>query len=177
DRGQGRPGADGHRFRRTGRSSRDDRFPQPGTGAALRHRRGGGPPQRPGGVLQAPQPGRGRAPPPPRGRRMTSRPTLAERWGPWPAIAFTGALALLIAGVLMGLVNEATYRFQRTRELAVQADILGRSVSAALAFQDRQAAQEYVDALGANPEIETAGVYDEKGELIARYGRAGHDPP
>jgi signal transduction histidine kinase/CheY-like chemotaxis protein len=108
---------------------------------------------------------------------MNRRATLAERWGALPAIAATGALALLIAGVLMGLVNEATYRYQRTNELGVQADILARSVSAALAFQDSQAAQEFLEALGANPEIAAAAVYDEKAEQVAAFARAGAGPP
>jgi signal transduction histidine kinase/ActR/RegA family two-component response regulator len=102
---------------------------------------------------------------------LRSRPKFIARWGPWPAIAAVGAIALLAAGVLMGSVNETAYRTQRTRELEVQADTLARSVSAALAFDDRQAAQEYLDALGANPDIETAAVYDEKGELVAGLER------
>jgi signal transduction histidine kinase/ActR/RegA family two-component response regulator len=108
---------------------------------------------------------------------VSARPTFAARWGPWPAIAAFGAVALLLAGVLMGLVNETAYRVQRTRELAVQGDILARSVSAALAFQDSQTAQEYLDALGANPEIETAAVYDEKDQLVASFSRAARTPP
>ena len=108
---------------------------------------------------------------------MKSRPSFVARWGPWPAIAAFGAIALLAAGVLMGAVNEAGYRTQRTRELAVQADILARSVSAALAFDDTQAAQEYVDALGANPDIETAAVYAENNDLIASLTRTTARPP
>jgi signal transduction histidine kinase/ActR/RegA family two-component response regulator len=108
---------------------------------------------------------------------MIRRSTIAARWGPWPAIAATGALALLIAGVLMGLVNEATYRAQRTREMAVQGDIVAHSVSAALAFQDTPAAQEYVEALGANPELQIAAVYDEHNALVASFTRGGESPP
>ena len=108
---------------------------------------------------------------------MRPRPTFSARWGPWPAIAICGALVLLIAGILMGVVNEAAYRQQRTRELAVQADILARSVSAALAFDDRQTAQEYVDALASSPEIETAAVYDDRQLMIASLAKTRQQPP
>ncbi len=101
----------------------------------------------------------------------------AARWRPWPLAAIAGAVALLIAGVVMGLVSEAGFRSQRLHSIAVQADILAASLAAPLAFDDRKAAQEYVDALSANSEIQVAGVYNELGELTARFGRAGAEPP
>ena len=91
--------------------------------------------------------------------------------------AIAGAAALLIAGVLMGLVSETGYRTQRLHETAVQADILAASLAAPLAFDDRQAAQEYVDALSANADLQAAGVYNETGKLTARFGRGGAQPP
>ena len=102
---------------------------------------------------------------------------MAARWRPWPAAAIAGATALLIAGVLMGLVSEANYRSQRLHETVVQADILAASLAAPLAFDDRQAAQEYVDALSANPDIQAAGVYSETGALAATFGRNRSHPP
>ena len=102
---------------------------------------------------------------------------MAATWRPWPLAAIAGAVALLIAGVAMGLVSESGYRSQRLHSTAVQADILAASLAAPLAFDDRKAAQEYVDALSANTDIQTAGVYNEMGELTARFGRAGAQPP
>ena len=101
----------------------------------------------------------------------------AARWRPWPLGAIAGAVALLIAGLVMGLVSEAGYKSQRLHSTAVQADILAASLAAPLAFDDRKAAQEYVEALSANSDIEVAGVYNEMGELTARFGRAGAQPP
>ena len=103
--------------------------------------------------------------------------SMAARWRPWPVAAVAGAAALLIAGVLMGLVSEASYRNQRLHETAVQADILAASLAAPLAFDDRQAAQEYVDALSANADLQAAGVYNETGRLVARFARGGGGPP
>jgi signal transduction histidine kinase/ActR/RegA family two-component response regulator len=102
---------------------------------------------------------------------------MAARWRPWPLAAIAGAVALLIAGVLMGLVSEASYRSQRLHETAVLANVLAASLAAPLAFDDRQAAQEYVDALSANSDIQAAGVYNETGALTAKYGRSGAQPP
>ena len=79
-----------------------------------------------------------------------------DRWRPWPLAAVMGAGALLVAGAVMGLVSESSYRTQRIHEIAVQADILAASLAAPLAFDDRQAAQEYVGALTANPDIQSA---------------------
>jgi signal transduction histidine kinase len=91
-------------------------------------------------------------------------------------LALVGALALVAVGLMMGLYNEQTYRAQKTREVAVQAQILAASVTAALAFDDRKVAQEYVEALSANPEVEAVGVYDTQGSLLAGYARTGAAP-
>jgi signal transduction histidine kinase/ActR/RegA family two-component response regulator len=77
----------------------------------------------------------------------------------------------------MGLYGEQLYRDQRARETRVQAGIIAASVSAALAFDDAQTTQEYLNALRANPDLEAAGVYDETGALVAGYSRQGSQPP
>jgi len=92
-------------------------------------------------------------------------------------LALLGAVTLLVVGLLMGVYNERLYRTQKAREVAVQARILGASVAAALVFEDKSTAQEYVDALRLNPEVEAAGVYDSAGGLLAAYTRAGAVPP
>ena len=55
---------------------------------------------------------------------------MAARWRPWPVAAIAGAAALLIAGLLMGLVSETSYRSQRLHEATVQANILAASLAA-----------------------------------------------
>jgi len=92
-------------------------------------------------------------------------------------LALVGALALVTMGLVMGVYNERAYRIQKTREVAVQAQILAASITAALAFDDRKVAQEYVEALRANPEVEAAGVYDTTGQRVAGYARTGAAPP
>jgi signal transduction histidine kinase len=109
---------------------------------------------------------------------MTRSETLFQQFGLkfTLTLALLGATALLIVGLLMGVYNERLYRAQKAREVAVQAQILGASVGAALVFEDRTVAQEYIDALRLNPEVEAASVYDVSGRRLAAYARAGAAP-
>jgi signal transduction histidine kinase len=94
-----------------------------------------------------------------------------------PAAALVAAILLLFAGIALGFYNERFYDEQKAREASVQAAILASTVTAALAFDDRQAAQEYVSALSANPEIIAAGVYDDSGTLFASFVRGDERVP
>jgi signal transduction histidine kinase len=91
-----------------------------------------------------------------------------------PAVALLSALVLLCAGIGLSLYVDRTYQAQRVAAVSAQARILAATATAALDFGDKQAAQEYMDALGANPEITDAGLYQTSGALFASYPR---DPP
>ena len=97
-------------------------------------------------------------------------------WRPLPRFAMVGAALILLTGFAAGLYNEEIYRINRAREVAAQARILAASVTAALAFDDNATAQQYVNALRANPEVEAAGVYDEHGVRVASYAKDGVPP-
>ena len=92
------------------------------------------------------------------------------------SFALAAAVMLLIAGLLLGVANEQARRGERLRELGVQAEILAASVSAALVFDDRTAAQEYVDALKVNPQLRAAGVYPTQGPLFAGFSTGARIP-
>lgn len=94
-----------------------------------------------------------------------------------PAIAVGVAVVLLLAGLSMVAFNENLSKIEKLRDVTVQAKILSGSVTAALAFDDAKLAQEYVDALGANPDVEAVGVYGQNGKLVAGYARLGAKPP
>jgi PAS domain S-box-containing protein len=94
-----------------------------------------------------------------------------------PVVAIGMAVGLLLIGLSMAVYNEDQSKVEKLREVTVQANILSGSVTAALAFDDSKLAQEYVDALGVNPDVEAAGVYDLPGNLAAGFGRAGAKPP
>jgi signal transduction histidine kinase len=92
-------------------------------------------------------------------------------------LALSAVLALLVAGVTTALYLEGSYKAQKVNEVTVQAKILAATVTAALAFNDRPAAQEYVNALKANAEVRAAALYDAGGSLFVSYSRRNDQPP
>ncbi len=93
-----------------------------------------------------------------------------------PLVAIGGAIMLFCAGLAVATLNEVAFRAQAVRESRVQAQMLAASVTAALAFEDPTAAQEYVESLHVNPQIESGGIYDASGRLVASYTRPGAQP-
>jgi len=80
-------------------------------------------------------------------------------------------LSLLLAGLWVIYQNEQSYRQEQQRAARVQAEILAASVTAALDFGDKAAAQESADALRANPQVQVAGIYDANGNRFVGYTR------
>ena len=87
------------------------------------------------------------------------------------AAALVAAVVLVLAGIGLSLWFERTYEQQKSEEIGAQARILAATSTAALTFNDRQAAREYVNALAANPDVETAAIYDTHGALFAGFSR------
>ncbi len=92
-----------------------------------------------------------------------------------PAIALLGAAMVSIAGIFGALYEDQLYKAQKIDEVTIQARILAASVTAALAFDDSTAAQQYTNALKANPELDLAVVYDGRGRVVAQFSRRGAD--
>jgi signal transduction histidine kinase/ActR/RegA family two-component response regulator len=92
-------------------------------------------------------------------------------------VASIGAVGLILASLTITLLNESIYRSRRVSSLTAQAEVMAGTVEPALVFADPQAAQDAVAALQANPGMEAAGVYDEAGGLVARYGKGRAAPP
>lgn len=95
----------------------------------------------------------------------------------FPIVALASLLVLLIAGVAIAVVNEQSLKVQTAREAGAQADLLASAVSGALAFDDVQAAQDYVDAVQVNPNVLAAAIYDENNQLVASFAREGEVIP
>lgn len=93
------------------------------------------------------------------------------------ALAYACALAVLAAGLIIGAVNENAMSRQKLRDLDVQASTFARGVAAPLMFEDATAAAENAVALGQNPDVDAAGVYNEAGALIASFKRDGAAAP
>ena len=88
-------------------------------------------------------------------------------WSPSVIAALAAAAVLLAAGVLMAVYQEQLYSAQQVRAVREQAQILAGSVTAAVVFDDHNAAQEYVDALRVNPELQAAV------HVLAAWARLG----
>jgi signal transduction histidine kinase len=91
--------------------------------------------------------------------------------------ALLAAVLLFAAGLMMARYEDQLYSAQQLKDVSEQARILAASVTAAIAFDDRSAAQEYISALSVNPELLAAGVYDNKGQRIAQFLRPGASLP
>ena len=92
--------------------------------------------------------------------------------------ALVVAIVLVIAGVAMAFYIDRFTTEQKIDEVNVQARILASTVTAALQFGDKAAAQEYVNALRTNPEIQVVSVYDADGHLFVSDAKtAGRLPP
>lgn len=104
--------------------------------------------------------------------------TLARPRFGWPMFAaLLAAAVLLAAGFWMARYEDQLYSSEQLKEISEQARILAASVSAAVAFEDRAAAQEYIQALAVNPELQSAAIYDGKGVRIAQFIRPGATLP
>ena len=87
------------------------------------------------------------------------------------AAAMIAAGLLVAAGLGVAAYNEGQFRAQAAREAQVQANILAASLTAVVAFNDTDDAEQYLSALRANPEIEAAGLYGPTGVLLSGYRR------
>ena len=101
---------------------------------------------------------------------------LRTGWSLSVIAALAAAVILLAAGILMAVYQEQLYSGQQVKSVREQAEILAASATAAILFGDHSAAQEYVDALRANPELLGAAVYGANGRQMAGFARGTHLP-
>ena len=104
-------------------------------------------------------------------------PSKSKGWSPSVIGALLAAAVLLAAGILMAVYQEQLYTSQQVKSVREQAQILAASAAAAILFDDHAAAQEYVDALRVNPELQGAAVYGKNGRLMAGFARGTRLPP
>jgi signal transduction histidine kinase/DNA-binding response OmpR family regulator len=88
-------------------------------------------------------------------------------------IATTSTVAVLVACTVLAGFDFVTFRRGVTEALRTRADIVGSSSTAALAFADRQAAEELLSALQADPHVVAASIFDKSGQRFADYVRPG----
>jgi signal transduction histidine kinase/CheY-like chemotaxis protein len=94
-------------------------------------------------------------------------------WQTAPAAIFIVALLILATGFAIIFQNEASFRAARDRQAQVAAQVLARSVEAAVDFGDPATAQQAVDAFRVNPQVRYVGVFDRTGRVLAAYDPSG----
>jgi len=90
-------------------------------------------------------------------------------------IMLTCISALLLAGIVLVVWGQVTFRRNMVRQLSIQAQMTAENCKAALAFEDATDAEETLKALSAEPSIIFAQVNTKSGEHFANYYRDGID--
>jgi signal transduction histidine kinase/ActR/RegA family two-component response regulator len=96
---------------------------------------------------------------------------MTASWRFTPILAIALAVLLLGMGLLLVVYDEQAYRRQETTDAQAEARILAETVTAALSFDDRAAANEYVAALEGDEDVRAAAIYGGDGKLFASYAR------
>src|SRR5262245_3204474 len=89
----------------------------------------------------------------------------------------TNVVAMLFMCTAIFVHDVVVFRRATLRSLSTLADIVGSNCTAALAFNDRDAARETIEALAMQGHVRAAAVYSRQGELFVRYVRAGDSDP
>ena len=84
-------------------------------------------------------------------------------------IVLTSSFALFLMGSAVITYELVTFRRTLAVNMGVLAQIVGSNSTAALAFQDQKSAREILGALSAERQITAAAIYDQSGNMFARF--------
>jgi signal transduction histidine kinase/ActR/RegA family two-component response regulator len=84
-------------------------------------------------------------------------------------ILLTSGFAILLMGSALITYEIGTFRRTLTNNIEVLAQIIGSNSTAALAFDDRENANEILRALAAENQITVGAIYDRTGRLFAKF--------
>jgi signal transduction histidine kinase len=104
---------------------------------------------------------------------MSAQPRQSVRRKLLGVILASTAVALLIAITAMVAYELRVYYRDLVADSLTQADLLGRTSAAALAFDDPRTAQENLELLRSRPKIQAAAIYDARGRRFASFARQG----
>lgn len=91
-------------------------------------------------------------------------------------IGLSSFLSLMLAGAAMIVYDLVVYKANSISDLTTQAEMIGATSGAALAFDDPKAASEYLATLRARPKTRCAAIYAADGKVFATYQQAGDSP-
>jgi len=91
-------------------------------------------------------------------------------------VLLTTAIALLVAGTALVFHDLRENRQSWAADLATEGTILALSTAPALAFDDRQSAEQHLASLQARPSVRAAALYTPDGRLYASYTQHGEQP-
>ena len=87
-------------------------------------------------------------------------------------VLLTTLVALVLAMAAAGANSLRMYHGNLVSDMRIQSELLGHMTVPALAFDDKQLAQQNLDLLRLHPQIAAAAIYDVQGRLFAAYQRA-----
>ncbi len=88
----------------------------------------------------------------------------------------TSGIALLSVSLILTVRGALEWQERSLSDMETYARVIGGNIAPAMMFDDRNAANETLAALAANPDIVDAVIYDNKGEVFARYSIPQHPP-
>lgn len=91
-------------------------------------------------------------------------------------VLLTTLVALVFALLAIAAYELRVYHRTWTADVTTQAELLGQSSAAALAFNDPRTATESLALLRYRPQVRAAALYTPSGELFASYQRDGEEP-
>lgn len=90
-------------------------------------------------------------------------------------VLLTTLVALLVALGAMIAYDLRSYHRGIVADMTAQAELLGSTTAAALAFDDARVAGEDLSVLKFRPQVRSAAIYSNRGRLFATYARPGSE--
>ena len=84
-------------------------------------------------------------------------------------IVLTSTVVLLLASAAFVTYEQTGFRRTMSRDLSITAEMIGFNSASALSFNDASSATDTLKALGAQPHIRAACIYDKTGKVFATY--------
>jgi PAS domain S-box-containing protein len=88
-------------------------------------------------------------------------------------IVATSCLSLVLASIAFVAYDRSTFKAKMVRDVSVEADIIATNSTAALTFNDIEAAKVTLSALSKEPSIVAARLESANGGVVAEYRRGG----